>query len=137
MVVNIEISRYPGVMKRSTDPDVLLLQAAADPTRLSVLRQLSAEGAICACNFTDCCGIRQPTLSHHLRVLRTAGWVTTERRGTWIYYSIRPEAVARFRELAGEISTGRATPANALDAASTAAVARVQLSSLQVGQLRR
>jgi DNA-binding transcriptional ArsR family regulator len=90
-------------MKRSTDPDVLLLQAAADPTRLSILRQLSTEGAVCACNFTDCCGVGQPTVSHHLRVLRTAGWVSTERRGTWIYYSVRPEAVGRFRELAGDL----------------------------------
>jgi ArsR family transcriptional regulator len=114
MVVNIEISRYAGPMKRATDPDVLLLQAAADPTRLAVLRQLSAEGAVCACNFTDCCGVGQPTVSHHLRVLRTAGWVATERRGTWIWYSLRPEAVARFRELAGELAPGTPRPATAL-----------------------
>jgi ArsR family transcriptional regulator len=101
-------------MKRATDPDVQLLQAAADPTRLSILRQLSAEGAVCACNFTDCCGIAQPTLSHHLRVLRTAGWVATERHGTWIYYSLRPEAVARFRALAGEVEARSARPASAL-----------------------
>jgi len=95
-------------MKRATEPDILLLQAAADPTRLSILRQLSAEGAVCACNFTDCCGVGQPTVSHHLRVLRTAGWVSSERRGTWIHYSIRPESVARFRELAGELQPGPA-----------------------------
>jgi ArsR family transcriptional regulator len=103
-----------AVMKRATDPDVLLLQAVADPMRLSILRQLSAEGAVCACDFTDCCGIGQPTVSHHLRVLRTAGWVTSQRQGTWIYYSLRPEAVARFRELAGGISVGPARPAAAL-----------------------
>jgi len=108
-------------MKRATDPDVLLLQAAADPTRLSILRQLSAEGAVCACNFTDCCGIAQPTMSHHLRSLRLAGWVTSERRGTWIYYSLRPEAVARFREMAGEIQVGAAKPAGVLGAGSVAA----------------
>jgi ArsR family transcriptional regulator len=106
-------------MKRATDPDVVLLQAAADPTRLSILRQLSAEGSVCACNFTDCCGIAQPTVSHHLRVLRTAGWVATERRGTWIYYSVRPEAAARFRELAGELKPGSAQPAGALASGST------------------
>jgi ArsR family transcriptional regulator len=106
-------------MKRSTDPDVLLLQAVADPTRLSILRQLSTEGAVCACNFTDCCGVGQPTVSHHLRVLRTAGWVSTERRGTWIYYSVRPEAVGRFRELAGDLEPRSARPAGALAAASS------------------
>ncbi len=101
-------------MKRSTDPDVLLLQATADPTRLSILRQLSAEGAVCACDFSDCCGVGQPTVSHHLRVLREAGWVTADRRGTWIWYAIRPEAVARFRELAGGLAAGPARPVAAL-----------------------
>jgi ArsR family transcriptional regulator len=110
-------------MKRITDPDVLLLQAVADPMRLSILRQLSAQGPVCACDFTDCCGIGQPTVSHHLRVLRTAGWVTSERQGTWIYYSLRPEAVARFRELAGEIVVGASRPASALALAAPAAEA--------------
>ncbi len=90
-------------MKRHTDPDVLLLQAAADPTRLAILRQLSDVSEVCACDFTRCCDVSQPTVSHHLKVLRDAGWVDTERRGTWIWYSLRPQAVARFRELAGTI----------------------------------
>jgi ArsR family transcriptional regulator len=107
-------------MKRTADPDVLLLQAAADPMRLSILRQLSAQGSVCACDFTDCCDIGQPTVSHHLRVLRTAGWVTNERQGTWIYYSLRPEAVTRFRELAGEIVVGPARQAGALAAQASA-----------------
>jgi ArsR family transcriptional regulator len=101
-------------MKRATDPDILLLQATADPTRLSILRQLSADGAVCACDFSDCCSIGQPTVSHHLKVLREAGWVTADRRGTYLWYSIRPEAVVRFRELAGELVAGRARPASAL-----------------------
>jgi len=87
-------------MKRHTDPDVLLLQAVADPTRLAILRQLSDLPEVCACDFTACGELRQPTVSHHLKVLRGAGWIEGDRRGTWIYYSLRPEAVARFRELA-------------------------------------
>ncbi len=90
-------------MKRATDPDVILLQAAADPTRLAILRQLSADGFVCACDFTACCDVAQPTVSHHLKVLREAGWIVSERRGTWIWYSIRPEALARFREIAGDL----------------------------------
>ncbi len=101
-------------MKRQTDPDVVLLQAAADPTRLAILRQLSAEGEICACDFTACCEVSQPTVSHHLKVLRDAGWVAGERRGTWIWYSLRPEAVGRFRRLAGEIEPTQSRPAGAL-----------------------
>jgi len=89
------------VMKLQTDPDVLLLQAAADPTRLAILRQLSDSDEVCACAFTACCDVSQPTVSHHLKVLRNAGWIVGERRGTWIWYRIRPEAVTRFRELAG------------------------------------
>jgi ArsR family transcriptional regulator len=88
-------------MKRQTDPDVRLLQAAADPTRLAILRQLSDVGEVCACDFTACCDVSQPTVSHHLKVLRDAGWIVGERRATWIYYSLRPIAVERFRELAG------------------------------------
>ena len=93
-------------MKRTSDPDVRLLAAAADPTRLGILRQLSSEASVCACDFTACCDVGQPTVSHHLRVLREAGWVTTERRGSWIYYSLNPAAVSRFRALALEIGPG-------------------------------
>ena len=101
-------------MKRQSDPDVMLLQAAADPTRLSILRQLSSEGPVCACDFTACCEVSQPTVSHHLKVLREAGWVSGERRGTWIWYSLRPEAVDRFRALAGQIEPLASRPVAAL-----------------------
>jgi ArsR family transcriptional regulator len=99
-------------MKRHTDPDVLLLQAAADPTRLAILRQLSDSAEVCACDFTACCDVSQPTVSHHLKVLRDAGWIAGERRGSWIWYSIRPAAVARFRELAGSFGPTLAMPAS-------------------------
>jgi DNA-binding transcriptional ArsR family regulator len=89
-------------MARTTDPDILLLQAAADPTRLRMLRELSL-GTVCACDFAADSTISQPTVSHHLKVLRDAGWVSTERRGTWIYYSIRVEAMDRFRRLAATL----------------------------------
>lgn len=100
-------------MKRATDPDVILLQAAADPTRLAILRQLSVEGTVCACNFTSCCDVAQPTVSHHLKVLREAGWIAGERRGTWIWYAILPEALARFREIAREMASLDARPVGA------------------------
>jgi len=103
-------------MARSADPDILLLQAIADPTRLAILRQLSVEGTVCACNFTDCCGVGQPTISHHLKVLREAGWVESQRRGTWIYYSVRPEALGRLHELAGELVPGIARPRSEISA---------------------
>ena len=102
-------------MRRQTHPDVRLLQAAADPTRLAILRQLAAGGGVCACDFTACCDVAQPTVSHHLRVLREAGWVRTERRGSFIYYSLRSEAVARFRTLAGDLApSSTVVPAHSL-----------------------
>jgi ArsR family transcriptional regulator len=97
-------------MKRQTDPDIRLLQAAADPTRLSILRQLSAGDGVCACDFTACCDVAQPTVSHHLKVLREARWVRSERRGSWVWYFLRPEAVVRFGELAGQLRPGAAQP---------------------------
>lgn len=93
-------------MKRSADPDVHLLQAIADPTRLAILRQLSVEGAVCACDFTDCCDVSQPTVSHHLKVLREAGVVSGERRGTWIYYRLEPKAASRIAALGHLLSAG-------------------------------
>jgi ArsR family transcriptional regulator len=90
-------------MKRVTDPDALLLQATADPTRLAILRQLSGTGGVCACDFTSCCDVAQPTVSHHLRVLREAGWVRSERRGSFVWYFLRPEAVQRFQAIAGSL----------------------------------
>src|SRR5919107_4137538 len=100
MVVNMLLG-----VKRSTDPDVLLLQGAADPTRLAILRQLAAADGVCACDFTACCDVAQPTVSHHLKVLRESGWVRSERRGSNVWYWLRPAAIARFRQLAGEIGS--------------------------------
>lgn len=115
-----------AIMKRQTDPDVLLLQAAADPTRLAILRQLSEDGDVCACDFTACCDVAQPTISHHLKVLRESGWVTSERQGTWIWYSLCPDAVSRFRGMAGEISPGAPRHAKMLAASLGATVALPQ-----------
>jgi len=66
-------------MVRLIDPDVRLLAALADPVRLAIVRQLAACDGICACDFTDSFEVSQPTVSHHLRVLREAGVVTGER----------------------------------------------------------
>jgi DNA-binding transcriptional ArsR family regulator len=101
-------------MPRSIDPDVRLLQAAADPTRLAILRQLSQAGPVCACDFSACCDVSQPTISHHLRVLREAGWIVGERRGTWIWYSLRPEAAERLAGIAGGLGPGATRPAAVL-----------------------
>jgi ArsR family transcriptional regulator len=93
------MSQLPHRRAGSIDPDVRLLQAVAEPTRLAIVRQLGGEGAVCACDFTACCDVSQPTVSHHLKVLREAGVVESERRGTWVYYRLTDEAVERLRGL--------------------------------------
>jgi ArsR family transcriptional regulator len=91
-------------MKSLTDPDARLLHGAADPSRLAILRQLAAVEEICACDFTACCAVAQPTVSHHLKVLRKSGWVSGERRASWVYYRLRPEAVDRLRRLVAQLA---------------------------------
>jgi ArsR family transcriptional regulator len=86
-------------VERSTQTEARLLQAVADPVRLRILRQLAQVGPACACDIAASYEVSQPTVSHHLRVLREAGWINGERRGTWIWYSIEPSALARFRQV--------------------------------------
>lgn len=90
---------------KNADPDVRLLQALADPVRLAIVRQLASRAdAVCACDFTACCDVRQPTVSHHLKVLREAGAVTTERRGTYIYYRLAPDFARRWAGIGTSLS---------------------------------
>jgi len=99
---------------RFDDPDVRLLGALADPARLAIVRQLAADGAVCACDVAPAAGLSQPTISHHLRVLREAGVVRGERRGTWIWYALEPEAGERLAALGAALRPGEARPATAL-----------------------
>jgi ArsR family transcriptional regulator, arsenate/arsenite/antimonite-responsive transcriptional repressor len=63
------------------------LKAIADPTRLRMLELLARQSAaLCVCEITDQFTLHQPTISHHLRLLREAGLIAGEKRGTWSYY---------------------------------------------------
>lgn len=75
---------------------VPLLKAIADPARLRLLSLvLSHEGSeACVCDLTPSFDLSQPTISHHLKVLHESGLLDRERRGTWVYYKARPEAMA-------------------------------------------
>jgi ArsR family transcriptional regulator len=86
------------------DPDIQLLQALGHPTRLAIVRELVGTSQVCACDFMSCCDVGQPTVSHHLKILRDAGVIESERRGTSIFYSLVPAAADRLRSLAGEMS---------------------------------
>jgi ArsR family transcriptional regulator, arsenate/arsenite/antimonite-responsive transcriptional repressor len=69
-------------------------KALGDPTRLAIMNQLAGADEVCVCHLVPDTGLSQPTISHHLRLLRDAGLVTSERRGTWAYYRLVPEAIA-------------------------------------------
>lgn len=80
------------------------LRALADPTRLRILRQLLAsEDAVCVCDISAGFDLGQPTISHHLRVLREAGLVRRSRRGTWMYYRPDRSALATLTSALGEL----------------------------------
>ena len=72
-----------------------LLKALADPVRLRLMSLIAshAGGEACVCDLTPAFELSQPTISHHLKVLHAAGLVDRERRGTWVYYRARPEAL--------------------------------------------
>ena len=73
--------------QRSVEAD--LFKALGDPHRLRILATLCrTKHEVCVCDFTDAFPLNQPTVSHHLKVLRDAGLVTCERRGTWVYYTL-------------------------------------------------
>ncbi|MEO3869771.1 metalloregulator ArsR/SmtB family transcription factor [Nonomuraea sp. B12E4] len=78
-----------------------LLKAVADPVRLRLLSMIASHpgGEACVCDLTGTFDLTAPTISHHLKVLRTAGLIDGERRGTWVYYRIIPEVVAKLGAL--------------------------------------
>lgn len=83
------------------DADTLagLLKAVADPVRLQLLSLIgsSEAGEMCVCDLTEPIGLSQPTVSHHLRILTNAGLLARERRASWVWYSLVPDAMNRIR----------------------------------------
>jgi ArsR family transcriptional regulator len=96
----------------SEDAEVLaaVLGALADPARLRLVSLLAAspDGECCGCDLTEPLGLSQPTVSHHLKVLHDAGLLDRERRGRWVYYSLREDRLAALRTILAPVP---ATPA--------------------------
>lgn len=76
-----------------------VFKALADPTRVRLLRYLaqSVGGTACACHLPEALGISQPTLSFHMKKLHDAGLVDREKRGRWVHWTVRPEALVAVR----------------------------------------
>ena len=80
-----------------------LFRALADPHRVRILNLLAnSSEAVCVCELTEPIGLSQPTVSFHLKKLLDAGLLQRERRGTWAYYSVDPDALDRL----GRVFTG-------------------------------
>jgi ArsR family transcriptional regulator len=89
----------PPMRRQDADRLAEIFKALADPTRVAIVNRLSAADTVCVCDLTDAFDLSQPTVSHHLRILRDAGLVEAERRGTWAYYRLVPETIDRLREV--------------------------------------
>ena len=76
-------------------------KALADPTRVAIVNRLAAADECCVCDLNAAFDLSQPTISHHLRILREAGLVEAERRGTWAYYRLVPDAIDALRGVFG------------------------------------
>lgn len=95
----------PMVREPLTEDDAKALaavfKALSDPVRLRLLSLIAsfAGGEACVCDLTGPFDVSQPTISHHLRVLREAGLIDCQRRGTWVYYWVLPDALSRLGAL--------------------------------------
>jgi ArsR family transcriptional regulator len=94
-------------MPLSADRQSLLVagfKALADPSRLDIFRLIAAQDApLCVCDVVDRFSLSQPTISHHLKVLREAGLIVVSRRGVWAYYAADPHGLALLRGALGDV----------------------------------
>ena len=95
----------PAIARADAELLAQQFKALADPTRVGIVNRLSAAPEVCVCDLTDAFELSQPTISHHLRVLRDAGLVAMEKRGTWSYYRLLPETVEPLRIALGATSS--------------------------------
>jgi ArsR family transcriptional regulator, arsenate/arsenite/antimonite-responsive transcriptional repressor len=85
---------YPDVERAQAQRMAAIAKAIADPVRLQLVDVLRKHaGKVCVCELVPLFDLSQPTVSHHLKVLREAGIVGSERRGLWAYYYVNPDAL--------------------------------------------
>jgi ArsR family transcriptional regulator, arsenate/arsenite/antimonite-responsive transcriptional repressor len=85
-----------------------VFRALGDPVRLRLVSLIGAHqgGEMCVCDLTSAFNLTQPTISHHLRILREAGIIGSQRRGTWVYYRLLPDALERMAALLSPAAEG-------------------------------
>src|ERR671939_451572 len=87
----------PPLPEQARDELAARFKALADPTRVAIVNRLAAADEVCVCDLTASFELSQPTVSHHLRILREAGLVESSRRRTRAYYRLVSEAVDALR----------------------------------------
>jgi ArsR family transcriptional regulator, arsenate/arsenite/antimonite-responsive transcriptional repressor len=95
-----------------------LFKAVADPMRLRLLSLIACHdgGESCVCDLTAAFDVTAPTISYHLKILREAGLISAERRGTWVYYRVNPQVMARMSAvLLPQPAVGSSHPPTAAD----------------------
>ena len=97
----MDLAHTDAPVSSGADDLAAVLRALGDPTRLRIAAMLDREDEpLCVCHIEARFHLSQPTISHHLRVLRDVALVTTERRGTWIHYALDRDRIARIEGLA-------------------------------------
>ncbi|MFI5965221.1 ArsR/SmtB family transcription factor [Streptomyces asoensis] len=88
-----------------------IFKALGDPVRLRLLSMIASRsgGEVCVCDLTPAFDLSQPTISHHLKLLRQAGLIDCERRGTWVYYWVLPGTLDRLSAFLATTQTAEAT----------------------------
>jgi ArsR family transcriptional regulator, arsenate/arsenite/antimonite-responsive transcriptional repressor len=90
---------YPNVERARAERIATVAKALGDPIRLQIVDVLRKHaGRVCVCELTPLFDVGQPTVSHHLKVLRDAGIVDSERRGLWAYYYVIPDSLKELNE---------------------------------------
>ncbi len=101
---------YPEVAREKAERIATIAKALADPVRLRLVSLIAASsaGEACVCDLNDAFDLTQATISHHLKVLHSAGLLDRDKRGVWVYYSVRPAALSAVANL---FDTAALTPA--------------------------
>lgn len=110
IVIDIDICQYMrmemcctpiagGLTSAEAEDLATMLKVLADPARIRIMSMLAtaSDGEVCVCDLTEPLDLSQPTVSHHMKVLREAGFIESERRGKWIYHRLVPDRLAEVR----------------------------------------
>jgi DNA-binding transcriptional ArsR family regulator len=94
----------PSVSDQQAESYASWFKVLADPTRIRILNLLAqSDEAVCVCDIVDQFPLGQPTISHHLKILRDVRFVVAERRGTYMYYRVNRACLAEFPDAARQI----------------------------------